>query len=198
MRSTFYVIFFLLASTGVTAQAYLYSDTTYHISGNKSEVVIIQNSLPKGGRYTDPAGKDFGYVVFWTRLRNETAAPLELTINFTADAFKDLLGAGSLFKIFLPPDTMRLDKELLYDFGATGLKSFLDAGLNKPTRLQRTINPKEDCYFYIGILIHALPPGSGALRTGLVLKDKQLFYRIRSSGQPDSALVACGQIVFKK
>jgi hypothetical protein len=147
MRFTFTVMFFLLACTFVMAQAYLYSDTAYHISGNKSEVVFVQNSLPKGGRYTDPGGKDFGYVVFWTRVRNETAAPLELTINFTADAFKDLLGAGSVFQIFLPPDTMRLDKELLYDFGATGLRSFLDAGLIKPTRLQRTIDPNEDLFF---------------------------------------------------
>jgi hypothetical protein len=198
MRSTFSVMFFLLASTAAIAQAYLYSDTSYHISGNKSEVFIIQNSLPKGGRYTDPAGKDFGCVIFWTRVRNETGVPLELTVNFPAEAFTDLLIAGSVFKIFLPTDTMTLDKEPLYNFGATGLKSFLDAGLNKPTTLKRIINPKEDCFFYIGFLIHAMPPNNGALRTGLVLKGKELFYRIRLSDQPDATLVACGQIVFKK
>jgi hypothetical protein len=198
MRVTFFTALFLSASTLVMAQSHLYSDTTYHIAKDKSEVVVIQNSLPKGGRYTDPAGKIFGYVIFWTHVRNETSSPFELTINFPADSFTTFLRPGSVFEIFLPPDTMRPDKEPLYDFGATGLKSFLDAGLNKPTRLQRVINPKEDHYFYIGILIHALPPDSGAMRTGLVLKGQKLFYRLNTSWKPESALVPCGQIVFKK
>ena len=46
-------------------------------------VVRVQNSLPKGGPYTDPAGNRFGYGIFWTRIVNESAFPLELTINFS-------------------------------------------------------------------------------------------------------------------
>jgi hypothetical protein len=198
MRSIFSVIFFLTSSASAIAQAHLYSDTSYQVSKNKSEIVTIQNSFPKGGGYTDPTGKKLGYVVFWTRVMNKTDTPLELMINFPADSFTTLLRPGSVFKIFLPPDTMKHEKEKLYDFGATGLKSFLDAGVNKPTRLHITINPKEERFFYVGMLILSLPPGNGAMRTGLVLKGNQLFYRVRLEGEPESALVPCGQIVFNK
>lgn len=163
-------------------------------SETASQGVRIQNSFPKGmgsldssGKigYTDSTGKFFGYLIFFSRVINETATSLELTLNFPAG----FPSPYSYFKLFLPPDTMTLDKESLYNFGATGLKSFLDTGLNKPTMLQRTINPKEECLFYIGAL-----PGEGC-RAALVLKEQGLFYRINII--PD-LLIPCGQIVFKK
>jgi len=130
----------------------------------------------------DSTGKNFGYRIFWTRVINETATPLELTINFPADSFAILPSPDSYFKLFLPPDTMTL-------------KSFLDTGINKPTMLQRTINPKEACLFYIGALFYQ---GEGVARAGLVLKEQDLFYSIRGiAPQLDSALIPCGQIVFK-
>jgi hypothetical protein len=76
---------------------------------------------------------------------------------------------------------------------ATALKSFFDTGINKPTTLQRTINPKEECLFYIVVLRYQ--GSGGAPRGGLVLKDQDLFYRI--APELDTALIPCGQIVFK-
>ena len=185
-----------------------YSDTTYHISVNKdssirstaqfeaSEGVIIQNSFPKGGSYTDPTGNRFGYGKFWTRVINETASPLELTVNFPADSFAIFPQPDSYLKLFLPPGNMTLDKESMYYYdGTTDLKSVLDTGLNKPTMLQRTINPKEECLFYIGMLFHV--PDNGPVRTEFVLKEQDLFYRISIAKQIDSVLIPCGQIVFK-
>ena len=152
-----------------------YSDTTYHLSINKNSIpstaqmdaskgVTIQNSLPKGGPYFDPTGKNFGYRIFWTRVINETASPLELTINFPGDSFAIFPQAGAYLKLFLPPDTMTLHKQWDFDFGATGLKSFLDTAFSKPTMLQRTINPKEECLFYITPLFY---PRGGFVRAGL-------------------------------
>jgi len=163
--------------------------------------VIIHNSFPKGngsldstGRsgYNDPAGKTFAYAVFWTHVINETDTPLELTMNFPADSFKIPSSPQGYVKLFLPPATMTIDKEPLYDYGLTGLKSFLDASFNKPTMLQRTINPKEACLLYV--LLISVASNKGAARAGLVLKDKVLFYR---ANMLDS-LIPCGHIVFKK
>jgi len=170
-----------------------YIDTETLYADSTGIVVITQNSLPKGGAYTDSIGRTFGYRIFWTRIINETATPIELTINFPADSFEIVARPDSYLRVFLPPDTMTLYNETLYDYGATGLKSFLDAGLNKPTMLQRTINPKEACLFYIGVLID--PAGNNFTRAGLVLKEQHLFYRI--TPQLDSALIPCGQIVLK-
>lgn len=173
-----------------------------------SQGVIIQNSLPKGDRHTDSGGKIFGIAIFWTRVINETETPLELTINFSADSLPILSSPDSYLKLFLPADTMTLDKVSLYNYGVTGLRSFLDTGLNKPTMVQRTINPKEEFLFYTGVLRYQVynqvpgnrrpglhQAGGGVIRTGLVLKEQNLFYRV--SIDHDSTLIPCGQIVFK-
>lgn len=168
---------------------YLDSESRYTDS---TGVAIIQNSLPKGGgRYTDPTGKDFAYVVFWTRVINETASPLELTLKFPADSFAISPLSDSYLKVFLPSDTMTLGKVQLYNYGLTGLESFLDANFNKPTMLQRTINSKEEWIFYVGILIHQV---RGTIRTELFAKERSLFYRINLL---DSTSIPCGQIVLR-
>lgn len=168
-------------------------DTESKYTDATGKSVIIQNSLPKGGAYLDSAGniirntKNFAYVIFWTRVINETATPLELTINFPAD----FPSPYSYLKLFLPPDTMTIDKESLYNYGVTGL-----TGFNKPTKLQRTINPKEECSFYIAAVSFR---AGGTVRAGLILKEHDLFYSIRGiAPELDSVLIPCGQIVFKK
>ena len=173
----------------LTTYSYQWIDTEVKYSDSTGKGIIIQNSLPRGDRYIDPAGRISAYGIFWTRVINETTTPLELTINFPADSFAIPNFPDDYLKLFLPPDTMTLDKESQYNFGATGLESFLDTGLNKPTILQRVINPKEECLFYIGAL-----PGAGS-RSSLVLKEQGLFYRINTI--PD-LLIPCGKVVFKK
>jgi hypothetical protein len=173
----------------LTHYSYEGIDTEVKYSDSTGKGIIIQNSLPRGDRYIDPTGKISAYGIFWTRVINESSTPLELMINFPADSFAIPTLPDSYLKLFLPPDTMTLDKESSYNFGVTDLKSFLDTGLNKPTMLRRTINPKEECIFCIGAL-----PGEGC-RAALVLKEQGLFYRINII--PD-LLIPCGQIVFKK
>jgi hypothetical protein len=176
---------------------YIYTDTMYTFSTGKG--VIIQNSFPKGGGdidgirgYTDSTGKNHAYAIFWTSVINEATIPLELKINFPAEPFTIFSSPDSYLKLFLPPDIMTLDKLSLYNYGITGLKSFLDTNFNKPTMLQKTINPNEECLFYIAALsYHA----AGTPRAVIVLKEQDLFYRI-SVVPRGSALIPCGQIVF--
>jgi hypothetical protein len=178
---------------------------TNKYSESVGEGVIIQNSLPKGGGYTNANGEKFGYRIFFTRLINETAAPLELTINFSADSFAILNSPGSYLKLFLPPDTMTLAKEILYSYGVTGLESLLDTPF-RPTLLRRIINPKDECLFYVGMLIYqannitsdsanTYQPSGGGARAELILRERDLFYRINLV---DSALIPCGYIISKK
>jgi hypothetical protein len=156
--------------------------------------VIIQNSLPKGGGYTDPSGQNFGYRIFWTRVINESDHPVELTISFPANL--NSLVPSRYVKIFLPSDTMSLEKEALYAYGAAGLERFLDSGLHKPTSLRRTLKPREACMFYVGALFNK---GEDRVRAGLVLKGDEFFYSIKGiSPELDSVLIPCGQINLKK
>ena len=179
----------------LTDYPYTYIDSESKYNDSTGLDIIIQNSLPKGLSYTDPTEKHFEGRIFWTRVINNTAIPLELTINFPADSFAFVSSPDSYLKVFLPVDTMTLGNEALYAYGLAGLKSFLDTSLNKPMMLQRTIDPQEDCSFYIGVLIYH---GGGVARAELVLKRHDLFYNIRGiSTELDATLIPCGQIVFK-
>lgn len=178
----------------------IFTDSTYPnftYTDSTGIVVTIQNSGPRGEPYAHPSGKTFGKAIFWTRVINETDTPLELIINFPADSFAIPPLPDSYLKLYVLPDTMTYEKLTFYNHGVstTDLKSFLDTGLNKPTMLQRTINPKEECFFHIVALSFQ---SGGMVRAGLVLKEQDLFYRISIIPHFDSALFPCGQIVFKK
>jgi hypothetical protein len=137
---------------------YTYIDTEYRYFDSTGIGVIIQNSLPRGGATTDSTGKKFGYRIFFYRVINEAGSPLELTITFPADSFAIPHLSGSYAKVFLPQDTMTLNKEILYSYGIKGLDSSSFASFNKPTVLQRIIKPKEESQFYIGVLFYRVSP----------------------------------------
>ena len=67
----------------------------------------------------------------------------------------------------------------MYDYGISGLQSFFDAGLTKPTKLHATINPKEEYLFYVGAIFNE---AYGPARAGFVLKDKN--FSIQSGASP--------------
>jgi hypothetical protein len=165
--------------------------TKYEYTDSIGKRLIIQNSFPKSGiHYTDPTGKEYVYAVFWTRIVNETDSPCELTIDFPVESYELPSIPGVYYRLFFPPDTMTLDKEPLYDYGLTGLKSFLDNGLSKPSSLKRTISPKESSAFYVVTLSNK---GVGSpIRTGFTFKDQNIFYRINKNE------IHCGKINLRK
>ena len=192
MRFTISVVFFLLICSFVKGQRI---DTKWY-SETASNGVIIQNSFPKGGPYTGPTKKyfNYSYLVFFTRVINETGNPLDLTVNFSADSIEIPNSPDTFVKLFLPPDTMTLDKQNLFSYGVTELESF-----DKSTSFQRTINPKGDCLFYVVAIFYqtradARDQQRGGNRAELVLKGQDLFYRLPL--QIDSLL--CGHIIFNK
>lgn len=175
--------------------------TKYEYPDSDGKSIIIQNGFPRGEPYTGSKGKNsnYSFLIFFTRIINETAKPLELTINFPADSFATGQGGNVDMKVFLPPDTMMNEKQILYNYGGKNLESFLD--FNKPTMFQRTINPKEDCLFYIGTVFYQArgttwkkDESRGGNRAELVLKGQELFYRMI----PQIDSLPCGHIIFKK
>jgi hypothetical protein len=181
---------------------------TYTDSGGKR--VVIQNGYPRGGsRYTDPGGEVYGYAIFWTRLINETDHPLELTIDFSQNPYEVPSLPGKYFTILIPPDTMTIDKVPLYSYGLTGLASFLDKNIHKSSSLKRTVNPKESSGFFVlklSLVAEGLRGGGDVLRTELVLKGHDLFYKVStyssaSAGQPATITgekeIHCGSINLK-
>jgi hypothetical protein len=195
LMATFILLTICSAAIGQTSPTRNWVDTEVMYTDSAGKSVMVHNSLPKGGgRYIDSDGKSYKYVIFWTRVINESITPLELAIKFSADPFTIFPSPDSYIRIFLPPDTMTLGKVQLGDFGLTNLQPFLDAGFDKPSMLQKTINPKEEYLFYIPVLFYQ---ARGTTRTALVLKGQDLFFRISITPGVDSALIPCGQLVFK-
>ena len=203
MRLFFFILFILksylslgLRSIPINKDSFISSTTQI----DTTKGIIIQNYGKKGNGfldstgkngYNDSAGKNFAYVIYWTRVINETATPLELKINFPADSLVIPNQPHAYVKLFLPQNNMTLDKEPLYDYGLTGLKSFLDTNFYKPTMLQRIINPKEECLFYVVMIADGY---NGTSRAELVLKEQNLFYKINML----DSLIPCGHIAFNK
>jgi len=171
-------------------------DTKYEYTDSIDKSLIIQNSLPKGESYTDPNGKGYFKVIFWTRIINETDNPLELKIDFPVDLYEVAGLPGKYYKVLVPPDTMTIDKEPLYNYGLTGLKSFLDNSIHKPpSSLKRNINPKESSGFYVVVLFDN--GVAGPFQTGLSIKGQNLFYRISRYDKHsllDEKEIHCGSI----
>lgn len=91
----------------------------------EGKVITVHNSLPKGGGgYTNTAGNNYSYIIFWTRIINESDSQAELAIKFPAKPLTIFPSPDSYLRIFLPTETMTLDKVQLGDYGLTNLKSF--------------------------------------------------------------------------
>jgi hypothetical protein len=180
-----------------------YLHTKYEYTDSTGKRLIIQNSLSKGGmRYTDANGKVYVYVVFWSRIINETDTTLEFKIDFPLNSYELPSLRGKYFNISIAPDTMTLDREHLFDHGLTDIKSLLDRSIHKPSSLKRSINPKGSTGFYV-VLLSPVGSANGTIRTGLSLKGEDLFYRInvdgsRSNGQSSDKEIHCGSIGLKK
>lgn len=165
--------------------------TKYEYSDSKGGSLIIENSLPKGGmKYTDPKGKEYVYVVFWTQINNQTVNPLELKMDFPVHSYEVSALPGQYFKILLPPNEMTYEKIPLFNYGLKDLNSFLDKNIDKSSSLKRTINPKQSSSFYV-VLLCVTKGAHGTLRTGLSLKGQNLFYTINDRE------IHCGNINLK-
>ncbi|MET0392000.1 MAG: hypothetical protein ABW019_02615 [Chitinophagaceae bacterium] len=193
-----------IGSEAKEVSASRWTHTRYEYTDAAGASLIIENGLPRGGqRYTDPDGEVYTYAVFWTRIINETANPLELKIDFPADALELPWLPGKYYQVLVPPDTMTPDKEGLFNYGLTKLESFLDNNMHQPSSLKRTIHPKGAGGFYVVILGRINEAAHGALRTGLRLEGQDLFYRVSLvKGPPPLSLIGekeiqCGSISLK-
>lgn len=169
------------ASPSDTLRKYVYSRYAYTDPAGKR--LIIRNGYPRGGmEYTDPQGVKYRYVVFWTRMENETDAPVELELEFPLNSIENGYSPGKFLNLLLPADTMTLDKVSAFSYGLTDLKPFFDRNLHKPSSLKRTIAPKGSSGFYVVILGEVNEGLGGAMRTELSLTGQELFYAVKILG----------------
>lgn len=189
ITSLLLLLFFTHASSQVTNKK-----PDWYSASNTSGIVI-QNSYPRGGPYTGPGRKYHNYsrLVFFSRVVNETSAPVELNITFSADSIPIPGSPDTFMKLFLPSDTMTYDKRFVFDYGVKHLET-----LDKPTAFKRTLKPKEEFLMYVVAIFYqttatAQNQDRGGNRAELVMQGEKLFYRI----PPQLKSLPCGEIIFK-
>ena len=186
-----FLLFVYLNANGQVGPLRNWVDSEVKHKDSKGNSVMMTNSLPKGGGVVYQNGKKYGYVVFWTRMSNQSATPIELKIKFPEVTF--FKSPDSYIKIVLPKESMNIEKEQLFDYGLTNFQSLLNDESNQLGILQKKIGPKEDYSIYVTVFIHI--EGGGSARAKFELNDKELLYKI-SMGS-DTTLIPCGSLEFK-
>jgi hypothetical protein len=186
-----FLLFVYLNANGQVGPLRNWVDSEVKHKDSKGNSVMMTNSLPKGGGVVYQNGKKYGYVVFWTRMSNQSATTIELKVKFPEVTF--FKSPDSYIKIVLPKETMKIEKEQLFDYGLTNFQSLLNDESNQLGILQKKIGPKEDYLFYVTVFIHI--EGGGSARAKFELNDKELLYKI-SMGS-DTTLIPCGSLEFK-
>jgi hypothetical protein len=187
-----FLLFAFLTSIGQTGPIRNWVDSEKTHTDSKGNSVKFIHSLPKGGGLVYKNGKKYGYVVFWTRVINQSATPLEVKANFPEITY--FKSPESYIHIILPKEPMHIEKVQLYDYGLKNLESIFNLTTNQLPVLQEKINPKEEYLFYITVFIHT--ELRGAARAKFELKGQDLIYKI-SMGS-DTTVIPCGSLAFKK
>jgi len=189
-----FLLFVYLNANGQVGPLRNWVDSEVKHKDSKGNSVMMTNSLPKGGGVVYQNGKKYGYVVFWTRMSNQSATPIELKVKFPEVTF--FKSPDSYIKIVLPKETMKIEKVQLFDYGLTNFQSLLNDESNQLGILQKKISLKEDYLFYVTVFIHIEGSGpAGPARAKFELNDKELLYKI-SIGS-DTTLIPCGSLEFK-
>jgi hypothetical protein len=187
-----FLLFIYLNANGQVGPIRNWVDSEVKLTDSKGNSAMVTSSLPKGGGIVYQNGKKYGYVNFWTRMSNQSSTPIELKVKFPEVTF--FKSPDSYIKIVLPKETMKIEKEQLFDYGLTNFQSLLNDESNQLGILQKKIGPKEDYLFYVTVFIHI--EGGGSARAKFELNDKELLYKI-SMGS-DTTLIPCGSLEFKK
>lgn len=191
ITASFILFLFYISTNGQVGPTRNWVDSEIKLTDSKGNTAMVTNSLPRGGGVVYQNGKKYGYVVFWTRMSNQSATPIELKLKFPDVTF--FKPPESYVKIVLPKESMNIEKEQLFDYGLTNLQSLLNDESNQISILKKKIGPIEDYFFYVTVFIHI--DGSGSARAKFQLKDKNLFYKF-SMGS-DTTLIPCGSLDFK-
>ena len=192
MRFCSFILFLLFSYTMLIAQSI---DSQWY-SETDNDGIIIQNSFPKGGPYTGPTSKhhNHSYLVFYTRIYNSRKNTVDFKIDFSADSIAIPDSPDTFVKLFLPQDTMTLDKVPLFSYGITSLES-----LDHSTRIHRKLEPQEECLFYVVAVFFQTKPGAfnqerGGNRAELILQGGNLYYNML----PQIDLLSCGELTISK
>jgi hypothetical protein len=192
--ASFILLFVYLNSNSQKLPERNWVDSELEYKDSNGNLAKFIHSFPRGGGEVYKDGKKYSYVVFWTRVFNQSANDIEINVKFPEVTY--FKSPDSYIHIILPKATMSPDKEQVFDYGLTKLQGLFNNESNQLSILQKKINPKEDYTFYTVFFMHIEKDRWGPARAKFELKGQDLFYKI-SLGS-DTTLIPCGNLYFKK
>lgn len=169
------------------------NDIRYELS--PGEFLHVQNSFPRGGPYTNKQSETYGYGVFWTRMSNETGTHVEFEVALPVSQQPIPQEPDGFFQLFLPEETMEWPKQHELDYGLSNLEAVFESTVMQPKIIQKSLAPQEEFMFYTAMLFKL--PDNGPVRTGIDIKDSNMFYRVSIDRYLDTVYIPCGHIAIK-
>ena len=191
MNRLYTTLFFICLSFSIDGQSKFFN----YYSESENNGILIQNSFPKGGRYPGKTTEhyNYSYLVFYTRITNESKKPIALNLHFLADSIPIPNSPNTYVKIFLPKDSMTQDKINSFSYGINELESFAE-----PTQRIKTLNPDDSFLFNVVAVFYqtkedAWKQERGGNRAEFILKGKDVFFCM----SPQIEMLHCGTIEVK-
>jgi len=76
ITASFILFLFYISTYGQVGPTRNWVDSEVKLTDSNGNTVMVTNSLPRGGGVAYQNGKKYGYVVFWTRMSNQSATPI--------------------------------------------------------------------------------------------------------------------------
>lgn len=189
----FILLFVYLNAGGQSVATRNWVDSELEYKDSNGNLAKFVHSLPRGGGVVYKNGIKYSYVVFWTRVFNQSTNAVELNVKFPEVIY--FKSPDSYIHVVLPKESMTMDKVQSFDYGLTNLQSLLNDESKQLSVLQKKINPKENYTFYTVFFMHIEKDGWGPARAKFELKNQDLFYKINLGA--DTTQIPCGNFYFK-
>ena len=182
--------------------------------------IALQTDGPRGGGYTDPSGKDFGYRIFRVHVMNDSTVPAELTMDVPGGPVPLLPDTDKYLGVFLFPDEITPDTaQDVFNYGISGSEDYLRTRPSGTTSLRATVLPGEEHILYIGVVfspdglnglgraelfIDGQEPNASFFPEGSVTTgtrkgvDLDLLFGVAIDPPQHYSMVPCGRIAFRK
>ena len=149
-----------------------------------------------GITHTDSLGAKHFYIHSTAIITNDSMVPIHLKAALSNEyEFPTFCGDTNKYKVFLVPKELTPDTATIYNNVLNGQHDFLNAPLDNPSAINKTLTPGEFCVVTIGVLIPK-PTNCAAVPRAIFSNDDRGLYQICDS-QKNKAISTVPQLEIK-